>query len=1325
MLSGCVLFADPSYENPCGGTELLLHDGHAAIPNARCGVCDDGYLACEGPNRISCLGATFSCTQQPDEPRCGDAIPNLCGGCQDLPGEPGTGEGCDGEAEVWVCTGTDDARCMPNPGNICGGTTTLTHEGVAATPALPCGPCNHGVLICDIGGNLNVLTCFDDDEDLGANACEGCNVLLQPVPEREGDPPETCGCGGLGAWACAEVPGDGVICDGAPPHNGCGGCQELGATPGSSCGDRMIVACNGANDVACVDQDTHNSCGGSGVISLRPGQSCGEPCDDGTAVCTTPETIACVGASAPNACGACGFGLPFEPNSNCGPNHLWVCGGGELICAEQIDPDEDGAFSQVDNCPDARNEDQADYDEDGIGDACDDSDGDGVMDDIDPCPEVPHDPDLDVDGNDIPDGCEDTDGDAISNAVDNCPEHPNPLQEDFDGDGIGDLCDADYDGDGWVDESDNCPGHPNPGQEDQDEDGIGDACAGDMDEDGFMAIDDCDDSDPGVNPHATEVCDGIDNDCSGAIDDDAEDAVRWFRDFDRDGVAGDLESVMACEAPDAWYQREAGDCDDVNRRVYPGAGEFCDGLDGDCDGVVDENAADTFEYWRDDDGDGYGAAGDPAGSSCLRDIPEGAATNALDCNDEDRDINPDARELCRGEDENCNGWLDDEDPTLDAELSGTLYYFDADGDGFGDMEFMWSCDPLFPRLVEDSGDCRDDDPDSFPGARELCDGVDNSCSGTPDDVLEEDLLVYFEDFDGDGFGNPDSTARACSPPPGFVENSDDCDDVDEAVNPDATEDAGNLIDEDCVDGAAPYTELVASEGDRLLNVLESPYRVVGDFVIEEGTTLTVPECVEFLFEADASLTVFGELIVDGSADCPVVMQAAEGRPAPGFWSGVHFQPSSVGASYGLTSEWIGGSLLRHVQIFDAGSRDLVVSSTGGVPAVEELRVENSSGIGLNYTLPDDAVSVISVRRYRSEGLSGAVQVEASSATIDIEAMDASTAGYIAAITADDITIRDSRFYDTPGGIDLRAFGDISFEDNQLWTGLDDAGLQIWEADGTTEITNCLFVGGDPAVSFTGITGRVVYNNNIIADATTGVLTGDSVFSLSAQSSQFLRTVTALRVENTADAISSVLGSSNLIQGSSGTEAIFFGVGGSRVVASAWTSSAFYEVDGNFVYSGHSVGSFLTMTRNWWEGLSADEAGLRIYDSRNERTLATVSAEGATTVYPADAPAPAPIVLSVTLLDDGVVAEWEPSVDRSVRAYRAWLMPTDGWHRNLGELVEGSGVLTSETTATFDLADTSGDYWFYVNATRSEDEHSLEDQLGGHTSWFTVPVQATP
>ncbi len=151
------------------------------------------------------------------------------------------------------------------------------------------------------------------------------------------------------------------------------------------------------------------------------------------------------------------------------------------------DTDGDGVLNEEDNCPDAANEDQADADADGVGDACDpdllDTDEDGVVDSLDNCPEVANEDQADADADGVGDACDpdlvDTDEDTVPDATDNCPEVANTDQADADADGVGDLCDPDLvdtDEDTVPDATDNCPEVANTDQLDTDGDGVGDAC---------------------------------------------------------------------------------------------------------------------------------------------------------------------------------------------------------------------------------------------------------------------------------------------------------------------------------------------------------------------------------------------------------------------------------------------------------------------------------------------------------------------------------------------------------------------------------------------------------------------------------------------------------------------------------------------------------------------------------------------------------------------------------------------------------------------------------------------------------------------------------
>ena len=94
----------------------------------------------------------------------------------------------------------------------------------------------------------------------------------------------------------------------------------------------------------------------------------------------------------------------------------------------------------------------------------------------------------------------------------------------------------------------------------------------------------------------------------------------------------------------------------------------------------------------------------------------------------------------------------------------------------------------------DADDCSPDDPDVHPDAEEVCDEIDNDCDG---DIDEEVTTPFFLDADGDGFAGDAHTLEACEPPDGYHTDAEDCDDLDPAVNPDATEICGNGVDDDC------------------------------------------------------------------------------------------------------------------------------------------------------------------------------------------------------------------------------------------------------------------------------------------------------------------------------------------------------------------------------------------------------------------------------------------------------------------------------------------------------------------------------------------------
>jgi len=123
----------------------------------------------------------------------------------------------------------------------------------------------------------------------------------------------------------------------------------------------------------------------------------------------------------------------------------------------------------------------------------------------------------------------------------------------------------------------------------------------------------------------------------------------------------------------------------------------------------------------------------------------------------------------------------------------SIWYQDFDDDGFGDPQVTQGSCSQPSGFVADNTDCDDGDADTYPGAPEVCDSVDNDCDGSVD---EGSVTTWYRDVDGDGFGDPLATQAACSRPTGFVADNTDCDDEDIDSYPGAPE-VCDGADNDC------------------------------------------------------------------------------------------------------------------------------------------------------------------------------------------------------------------------------------------------------------------------------------------------------------------------------------------------------------------------------------------------------------------------------------------------------------------------------------------------------------------------------------------------
>ncbi|HUU04006.1 MAG TPA: MopE-related protein [Myxococcota bacterium] len=602
-----------------------------------------------------------------------------------------------------------------------------------------------GTLTTD--GSAVVADCDDGDPGINPGVAERCDGVDQDCDgvydngfDGDGDSYTTCGTlttdGSAAAQDCNDenqgiYPGAHEDCDGIDQN--CDGVADIDIGPcdGGTLdedGDLFGSIASGGTDCDDNDKEIHpgvsEDCDGvdqncDGIVDTDIG-----PCDGGT-IDEDGDLFGTI-ASGGTDCD--------DNDEDIHPGISEICDGKDQNCDGTFDEDFDGDMDGYTTCG-TRTTDGSSTTADcndgnaainpGVAELCDgvDQDCDGVYDngfdgDGDSYTTCGT---LTTDGSAVTTDCNDGDGSIHPGAAEVC-------------DGVDQDCNSIRD-DGLDDDQDGygktgTEGCPNPGA-------------------------DCNDGNAGINPSATEVCDGVDQDCDGVYD---------------NGFDGDVDTYTTCGTLTTDGSAVTADCNDGDPGINPGVAELCDGMDQNCDGQSDEGLGICDSGTVDNDGDHFGSIA-TGGTDCNDNNPDmhpgvtelcddavdqncdgslicdggsvdsdgdtygSVPSGGTDCNDGDASVKPSAMEVCNGIDDDCNP------ATVDG-LS------DGDGDGWGD-----ACDNC-PGVsnsnqadddLDGTGalcDCDDGDPENSPWFSEVCDGQDNDCGGDVDEGFDGDADTY-------------------------------------------------------------------------------------------------------------------------------------------------------------------------------------------------------------------------------------------------------------------------------------------------------------------------------------------------------------------------------------------------------------------------------------------------------------------------------------------------------------------------------------------------------------------------------------------------------